>query len=281
MPVISRLYSKSISPISKTKMKQEGKRIMKRIIISSIAALALIVTAGSPLLESAQAHTKRRAKPVITRKTRSATTKVHSSRNTAPAAVVGPVYARYVLEQNQYFRLRMNQTISSAKSRMGDRFKATVITPVYADGVEVVPAGSIIEGRVTRVTAARSRQRDGEIAVAFDTLVVPDGKRHAIDGVLTELQDTDHGEVDAENEVSGHSSDKRKIIYVGGGTAGGAILGGVIGGAKGAGIGAILGAGAGVAGVLLTKGNEAELRSGTELGMVTTRPITFTVRSLR
>ena len=39
--------------------------------------------------------------------------------------------------------------------------------------------------------------------------------------------------------------------------------------------------GAGVAGVMLTKGNEAELRGGTELGMVTTRPMTFTVRSER
>ena len=54
-----------------------------------------------------------------------------------------------------------------------------------------------------------------------------------------------------------------------------------MGGAKGAGIGAILGAGAGVAGVMLTKGNEAELRSGTEVGMVTTKPMTFTVRTER
>jgi hypothetical protein len=164
---------------------------------------------------------------------------------------------------------------------MGDRFKATVITPVYASGVEVVPAGSTMEGRVTSAVPARTRGREGQVAVAFDTLVLPDGTKHQLDGVLTEVQDDRRGQVDAENEVSGRSSDKRNIGYIGGGTAGGAILGGVIGGAKGAGIGAVLGAGAGVAGVMLTKGNEAELRSGTEVGMVTTRPITFTVRSER
>ena len=39
------------------------------------------------------------------------------------------------------------------------------------------------------------------------------------------------------------------------------MIGGAIGGGKGAGIGALIGAGAGVAGVMLTKGNEAELRA--------------------
>ncbi|HTG15001.1 MAG TPA: hypothetical protein VK747_07000, partial [Blastocatellia bacterium] len=62
---------------------------------------------------------------------------------------------------------------------------------------------------------------------------------------------------------------------------GGALLGGIIGGGKGAGIGAAIGAGAGIAGVMLTKGNEAAIKSGTEVGMITTRPITFKVRSDR
>src|SRR6185369_2103213 len=101
----------------------------------------------------------------------------------------------------------------------------------------------------------------------FDAVVLPDGTRYQLDGSLTELQDVRASKVDAENGVSGNSSDKRNVAYVGGGTVGGAVLGGAIGGGKGAGIGAIIGAGAGVAGAMLQKGNEAELRSGTELGM--------------
>ncbi|MEW6212434.1 MAG: hypothetical protein AB1631_29175, partial [Acidobacteriota bacterium] len=62
-----------------------------------------------------------------------------------------------------------------------------------------------------------------------------------------------------------------------GGGVGGAILGGAIGGGKGAAIGAAIGAGAGVAGALLSKGKEAEVRRGTEISMMTTRPITFRV----
>ena len=270
---------------------------MKRIILSSFAALAMLLATGAPVVDSvALAAQKKRTcscKPTLQRRSRvtraRTTARAQAVRSDAgdyassgsSAAVVGPVFATYTLEQDQYFRLRMNQTINSARSRMGDRFKATVTTPVYASGVEVVPAGSIVEGRVTSAQAARTRGREGQIAVAFDTLVLPDGTKHPLDGVLTEIQDDRRGEVDAENEVSGRSSEKRSIGYIGGGTAGGAILGGVLGGAKGAGIGAVLGAGAGVAGVMLTKGNEAELRSGTEVGMITTRPITFRVRSDR
>jgi hypothetical protein len=173
----------------------------------------------------------------------------------------------------------MNQTLNSGTAKVGDRFQATVVTPVYASGVEVVPAGSIVEGHVIAASAARSRGREGQIAVQFDQVVVPDGTAHQIEGALTELQDPRAGKVDAENEVSGGSSDKRNVGYVGGGTVGGAVLGGVIGGGKGAGIGAIIGAGAGVAGVMLTKGKEAEIRAGTEIGMVSARPMTFSVRA--
>ena len=270
---------------------------MQKRITTALAIIVMLVATGAPVFEStALAATKKRAcscsRPSLRRRARrtaavrtphgaASNPNAYAAQNSPNAQVVGPVTATYHLEANQYFRLRMNQTLRSDQARMSDRFKATVVTPVYASGVEVVPAGSIVEGRVTRAIAARTRGREGQLAVAFDTLVLPDGSRHQLDGVLTELQDDRRGEVDAENEVSGRSSDKRNIEYVGGGAVGGAILGGIAGGGKGAGIGAILGAGAGVAGVMLTKGNDAELRSGTEIGMTTTRPMTFTIRTER
>jgi hypothetical protein len=201
--------------------------------------------------------------------------------NYSSAGVVGPVYATYTLPQNEYFRLRMNQTLTSAIAKTGDRFTATVITPVYANGIEVVPAGSRVEGRVTSVIHAQTRGREGKLALAFDTLVLPDGTKKQLNGDLADLQDEKSGEVDRENGVSGRSSDDRNVKYVGGGGIGGAILGGVIGGGKGAAIGGAIGAGAGVAGVMLTKGNEAIIKSGSEIGMVTTKPISFSVRADR
>lgn len=260
----------------------------RRIIAAAVAALLLIAILA-PLSDSvALAAQKKRTcscKPTLRKKTRvkarAQTATAAAQNGGANAALVGPVYARYTLPRNQYFRLRMNQTLNSGTSRTGDRFQSTVVTPVYVSGIEVVPAGSIVEGRVTQVSAARTRGREGQLALQFDSLVLPDGTKYQMDGALTELQDSRTGKVDAENEVSGNSSEKRNVGYIGGGTVGGAVLGGAIGGGKGAGIGAIIGAGAGVAGVMLSKGHEAELRSGTEIGMVTTQEITFNVRSER
>jgi len=267
---------------------------MKRVIASVFAALAVAFVAAPPATRatalagpsrrpcSCASKARARAHHRARRRAAHALVPVRSPADSqSRAQVVGPVVATYTLPQNQYFRLRMNETVSSERSRVGDRFKATVVTPVYASGVEVVPAGSIVEGRVTSSSAARTRGREGRVAVVFDTLVLPDGTRHRLDGVLTEVQDDRKAQVDAENQVSGRSSETRNIEYVGGGAVGGAILGGVIGGGKGAGIGAAVGAGAGVAGAMLNKGNAAEMRSGTEMGMTTTRPLVFQVRAER
>jgi len=254
-------------------MKRTAAKLFLLMLVS-----VLVINAIEPATFAA---TKKRTcscgKPALRRRSRVARARATAVQSQG-ASIVGPVVATYTLPANQSFRLRLNQSLSSDRSRTGERFTATVLLPVYASGVEVVPAGSTVEGRVTHAIQARTRGREGRLAVAFDTLVLPDGTRHQIDGVLTDLQDERAGRVDQESEVSGKSSETRNIGYIGGGTAGGAILGGAIGGGKGAGIGAAIGAGAGVAGVFLQKGHEAELRSGTEVGMITAHPVTFKIR---
>jgi hypothetical protein len=268
-----------------------------RKFISLFVLVIMMIAAGAPITESVVLASTRKkrscsCKPTVKRKTSRTTTAkrtpvsskvngVSSSENYSSAGVVGPVYATYSLPQNQNFRLRMNQTVSSATARTGDKFTATVVTPVYASGVEVVPAGATVEGHVASVVSARSRSRQGQLSLAFDTLVLPDGTKKQLNGELTDLQDEKGGDVDGESGVSGRSSDNRNVGYIGGGGVGGAVLGGAIGGGKGAAIGGLIGAGAGVAGVMLQKGHEAVIKGGSELGMVTTQPITFSVRADR
>ncbi len=269
---------------------------MKKLSISAILMFAILFAIILPATESdALAATKKRAcscsKPSLKKKARRTPAKVSAQKvavqgetftdNNGNGGVVGPVMATYTLPENQYIRLRLNSTVGSDISRAGDRFTATVITPVYASGVEVIPAGATVEGRVASAVAARTRGREGQLSLAFDKLLLPDGTSKQLTGDLTEVQDQKAGDVDSESSVKGRSSDDRNVKYVGGGGIGGAILGGVIGGGKGAAIGGAIGAGAGVAGVLLTKGNEVTLRGGTEIGMVTAQPIEFTVRADR
>ncbi len=162
--------------------------------------------------------------------------------------------------------MRMDISLNSRTSRAGDKFTATVTIPVYVDGKAVIPAGAIIEGRVTEVTPAKRMSRSGTIAVEFDDLVFPNGSGMQISGSLTAADPKDRGRIDDESRVSGDKGNQ-SVVFIGGGAAVGAVLGGIAGGGKGAAAGGAAGAGAGIAAVLLSKGAEAEVRSGSQFGI--------------
>ncbi len=168
--------------------------------------------------------------------------------------------------------MRMDSYLGSRSSHVGDRFTATVTIPVYVNGRTAIPAGSKVEGRVTQVTPAKRMSKSGSIAIDFDTLIFPNGSRVALVGSLTSDDPEMRDQIDDEGRVSG-DADKRNVVFVGGGGAIGAVLGGIAGGSKGAVLGGIAGAGAGIAGVLLSKGEEAEVPQGTPFGINLRQPL--------
>lgn len=178
-----------------------------------------------------------------------------------------PAPKLYAVSAGTRFRARINQTLSSKTARIGDSFTATVTEPVYSsNGVLVVPEGSTLTGRVDAVKPAAKGGKPGTIDVSFRRLRTPSGTSRVINGTLTDLN-TEDAKSDVEGTASGDRMKHRKLIFIGGGGAGGAILGAAIGGGKGALIGGLLGAGGGFLGEKLTKGEEAEVRSGTEFGV--------------
>lgn len=180
------------------------------------------------------------------------------------------------------FRLRLNQGLTSRTAQKGDTFTARVVAPVVVGSVVAVPEGSTVYGRVTTVTRA-ARRKNGTIGVTFYKLQLPSKRTYPIYGSLTSLGDEKGEQHDGEkeSEVKGKSTAKRNVIFIGGGAGVGAVIGAAAGGGKGAGIGAAIGAGVGAAGALLSKGHEAEVASGTEIGMVLDRPLTVSTSSGR
>jgi Putative peptidoglycan binding domain len=172
----------------------------------------------------------------------------------------------WTIPESTVISVRMDSTLTSRSSHVGDRFTATVTMPVYVNGAQVVPAGAIVEGHVAQVTPARRMGRSGTIAVEFDDLVLPDGTRLALDASLTSDDPETRRQIDDENRVSGRN-DRRTGVFVGSGGVIGAVLGAIGGGAKGAVIGGAAGAGAVIAGILLSKGEEARVSSGTPFGV--------------
>jgi hypothetical protein len=203
-------------------------------------------------------------KPVIRKKT-----------TVRKATVAKPTVKLYTVQRGERFRVRMEETISSKTARVGDRFTTRVTEPVYSTtGVVVIPTGSVVTGRVDAVKAAKKGGDPGQISASFIEVRLPNGTRRAINGSLTDL-DANDTTSDNEGTVAGDKMKNRKIIFIGGGGAGGAVLGAAIGGGKGALIGGLIGAGAGLLGERLTKGEEAEVKSGTEFGIYLNQSISL------
>ena len=224
---------------------------MKKLRNVSILAMILsLITISAAVDLSAQT----RKRPVLRKKA--------VVRKTVPVAKL------YTVNSGERLRARMNSTISSKTARVGDTFTANVTEAVYSNnGVLVIPSGSKVTGRVDSVVAARKGGKPGTIDVSFTQLRLPNGSVRRINGSLTDL-DSDDAKSNAEGTASGDRMKHRKIIFIGGGGAGGAVLGGAVGGGKGALIGGLIGAGAGLLGERMTKGEDAEVRSGTEFGVV-------------
>jgi hypothetical protein len=189
--------------------------------------------------------------------------------------VVKPAARLYTVPSGERIRARMEGTISSKTARAGDTFQASVTEPVYSsNGVLVIPSGSKVIGRVDSAIAAQKGGKPGTIDVSFTSVRLPNGTTRRINGSLTDLT-SDDAKSNEEGVASGDRMKHRKIIFIGGGAGGGALLGAAIGGGKGALIGGLLGAGGGFLGEKFTKGENAEVRSGTEFGVILNQAVSL------
>lgn len=181
----------------------------------------------------------------------------------------------YRIDANQTLHVRMGDSLKSDSARIGDTFSTTVVDPVYSSGgVELVPSGSTIAGRVTAVQKARKDGNPGSLTVSFYNVRLPNGRHAAINGSLTDLNS---GKTSSDNEgtATAKKTSRRNLKFIGGGAGGGALIGALAGGGKGAAIGAGVGAGVGFIAKKLRKGSEAEVKSGTEFGVILNRPLSL------
>lgn len=169
----------------------------------------------------------------------------------------------YVVPVDTALRLRMNEGLSSKTANVGNQFTSTVVTPVYAKGVEVIPAGSIVTGRVTHVDRASRKSQAGSLDVTFTSIRIPNGVNYPISGSLVGPDGSGN-----EADIQGKSSKKRNAKFIGRGM----VVGGLINGAAGVATGGLFGAARG----LIKKGEEAQVDSGTEFDMMLNRSVSMT-----
>lgn len=161
-------------------------------------------------------------------------------------------------------KVRINDTLSSKDSRVGDRFTATVIDPSRYDEARVY-------GHISSIQKSGKIKGRTSMNLAFDSVELRNGRRGVLHGYVTRVYGDDSGKADNEGGIESGSRTKQTVKRAGIGATVGAIVGGIAGGGKGAAIGLIVG-GAGGAGSLAVQGSkELKIESGTEMLVHVTR----------
>jgi hypothetical protein len=158
----------------------------------------------------------------------------------------------------------LNQSISTAANRSGDRFQATLASPVVVDDKTVIPKDALVTGHIVDARPSGHLKGVARLELTLDSLEV-NGQTY---GIAT----GDFGR-------TGKNHNKRNGILIGGGAGLGAIIGGVAGGGVGALIGSSVGAGAGTAGAAFTGKKDIRVPAETTLSFRLARPVTIPVKT--
>jgi len=71
----------------------------------------------------------------------------------------------------------MDTAVDSDTSQEGDEFSARTGEDLSIDGGIVVPAGSVIRGRIAALNAPKHLNRSGSVALKFDSVTTPDNRQ--------------------------------------------------------------------------------------------------------
>lgn len=157
------------------------------------------------------------------------------------------------------FRVRLDDTLTSTDSQVGDPFSATVVDKGEYQNARVY-------GHVARIDLSGKIKGHTSMMLRFDRLVMPGGRRTPVHAEIVELYHAPSGEkVDVEGAIESGGRGRKTITHTVIGAGAGALLGGIFGGGKGAGIGSIIG-GAGGLGTTAFHGHQKiTLSSGQEM----------------
>ncbi len=170
----------------------------------------------------------------------------------------------YQLPIGTRIRVRMDNEINSKVSSQNDTFIVKISEPLKMRESIVLPIGTIIEGRVTKVKRAALGGKSGSLELSFETLQSLTGEKRKIEGILVKPLNTE-------------SSSTSTVLTIAGGTALGAIVGAASKAQNGALIGAGIGAGAGTSIAFLRKGKDVKIKTDEEFEIELTKNVTLPV----
>jgi len=187
----------------------------------------------------------------------------------APAPQADPtppnVPARLTIPAGAFVTVRIDQFLSSDKSKAGDGFSATLSRPLVADGLVVSRRGETLGGHVVDAQKAGRVKGVSHLQITLNTLALADGQQIPIQTELT--------------SITGPTSKGRDAGAIVATTATGAAIGGAAAWGPGAAIGAGAGLIAGTVGVLVTRGHPTVIYPESQLTFRLAQPITISTEN--
>ena len=167
--------------------------------------------------------------------------------------------ANFEVPDDTALRIRLDDTLTSVDSKVGDPFSATVVDQGEYRNARVY-------GHVSEIDMSGKIKGHTTMALRFDRLIMSDGRRAPIHAEIIELYHAPSGEkVDVEGAIESGGRGRKSIEHTAIGAGAGALLGGIFGGGKGAGIGSIIGGVGGLGTTAFHGHQKITLNSGQEI----------------
>lgn len=165
----------------------------------------------------------------------------------------------FVVPNDIALRIRLDDTLTSVDSRVGDPFSATVVDQGECQNARVY-------GHIAEIQMSGRVKGNTSMGLRFDRLVMPDGRRAPIHAEIVELYHAPSGEkVDVEGAIESGGRGRTSVEHTAIGAGAGALLGGIFGGGEGAGIGSVIGGVGGLGTTAFHGHQKITLSSGQEM----------------
>lgn len=170
--------------------------------------------------------------------------------------------------------LSLKQAISTKTAKEGDPVYAETAFPFVLNERVAIPAGTYIQGKITRAQRGGHVKGRAEVLIHFTSMIYPSGYTVMLGGSIENTPGAEHTTMkDSEGTIRQDSEVGRKAKSAAEGATTGGIIGAVTNGGKGAGIGAGVGGLAGLAIGMLTRGADVRLEPGTSIEMEIQREV--------
>jgi hypothetical protein len=169
---------------------------------------------------------------------------------------------QFTLEEGTVVPVTLTEALDSKTAQPNDVFHASLSSDLISQGVVVIPRGTPVLGRVVDVKEAAHFKGSALLTIELTQLTARGRK-------ITLVTDS--------YSKTGAGRGKNTAEKTGGGAAFGALVGALAGGGKGAAIGALAGGGAGAGVNAVTRGQQAQIPSETQVEFRLQSPITVSV----